>query len=73
MRIMRSDIGSVTIVLKLPRRLLYARDHAFVRELAEADAAEIEIAHIAVLAAAAETTTSHARLEFRRSFRPDYD
>ncbi len=70
---MKFEIGSVTIVFKLPRRLLYARDHAFVRELAETDATEVEVAHIAVLAAAAETTTNYARSEFRLSFRPDYD
>ena len=69
---MRSEIGSVTIVLKLPRRFLYARNHAFVRELAEADTAEIKIAHIAALPATAETTPDDARSELRLSFRP-YD
>jgi len=57
----------------LPGRLLNARNGAFVRELAEADAAEVEVPHIAVLAAAAEAASNHARLELRRSLGSDDD
>ena len=70
---MRSEIGSVIILLKLPRRLLNARDHAFVGEFAETDAAEVEVSHVSVLSSATEATSNHARLEFRLSFRSDDD
>lgn len=66
-------MGSVTIVLKLPRRLLNTRNCALIGELAEADAAKIEVSHIAVLAAAAKAASNHARLELRLTLGSDDD
>jgi len=40
------------------------RNDAFIGEFSEADAAEIEVAHIAVLSSATEATANDARLEF---------
>ena len=54
---------------RLPGRLLNARDIAFERFLAEADAAEVEIAHEAAWATALEATTDRTRRELRCAVR----
>jgi hypothetical protein len=53
----------------LPACLGYAGQLTAVCKLAEADAAEIEVAHVAVLAAAAPTATNDTRGKLRRTFR----
>ena len=53
--------------MSLPGRLLHARDVALERFLAEADTAEIEIAHEATWATALEATTNRTRRELRRA------
>ena len=70
MRVMRFEIGSVTMVViekcsRLPRRLLDTWDNTLVGKLTETDTAEIEVSHVAVFAATAETTSNDARFEFR--------
>jgi len=60
-------IGYHKYYIELPRRLLDARDVPLERFLAEADAAQIEIAHEATRAAALEASTDHARSELRRA------
>jgi len=59
-------------VVELPRGLLYARDVALKRFLAEADAAKAEIAHEAAWAAALEATTNDPRFELRGAVRLHY-
>src|SRR4051794_29791685 len=44
MRVRKSAIGSVIDIAGLPARLLHARDEALVRDLAQADAAQPELA-----------------------------
>jgi hypothetical protein len=55
-------IGSIEKI-ELPRCLTYARNFSFVGKFAEANAAQIEVAHIAMLATASETATNYPRLE----------
>jgi len=61
------------IVSELPRRLLDARNDAFIGELAETNTANVEISHVAMLPATAETASDYPRLEFRLLLRPCYN
>jgi len=56
-------------VVGLPRRFLYTGDIPFESFLAEADAAEVEIAHEAARAATLEATAHDPRFEFRGAVR----
>src|SRR3954453_469181 len=62
MRVKKSAIGSVIdIALYLPARLLNARDQALVRNLAQADPAEAELAEVRARATAALAAVVIAR------------
>src|SRR3954468_16828800 len=62
MRVKKSAIGSVIdIALYLPARLLDARDQALVRNLAQADPAEAELAEVRARATAALAAVVIAR------------
>ena len=63
---MRSPMTSIQ---NLPGRFLNSRDVALKSFLAEADAAEVEIAHKATRAAALEATSHRPRREFRLAAR----
>jgi hypothetical protein len=65
------DIGSV--IKFLPAGLPDARDHAFVGEFPEADAAKAEIPHEASASAAAKTAVLYPRGKFLFSGRSDLD
>jgi hypothetical protein len=56
----------------LPTRFFYTGNLAFISEFSEADAAEIEIAHITAFAATAKATRSGPRGELGLLFRPGY-
>jgi len=64
-----SEIGSIGIGVELPARLTEAWDIAFVRELAEADTAEVKLPHVTVLPTAAPATSHFSRGELRRALR----
>ena len=66
---MKSPTGSDTI--KLPRRLLNARDISLEGLFTEADTAKTEITHEAARATAGEATTNDPRFEFRGAIRLD--
>lgn len=71
---MRFEIGSVIMGMwRLPGRFLDTWDHTLVRKLTETDTAQIEISHIAVLTATAETTTNYTRCKLRRALRSNDD
>src|SRR5438045_5159100 len=63
-RLSMSAIGSVSTCVLLPRALCHARDRAFVRELAQADPTEAELAENGprTPAAAAARVIAHAVL-----------
>src|SRR6476620_10869393 len=61
MRVRKSAIGSVIDIWDLPARLLDARDQALVRDLAQADAAQPELAEIRTRATAALAAVVVAR------------
>src|SRR5690242_19904632 len=63
MRVSMSAIGSVSTVLSLPARLRHAGNRALVRELAEADPAEAELAEDRARAAAPVAARVVAHLE----------
>src|SRR5919202_1918855 len=66
MRVRKSAIGSVIdIVLYLPARLLDAGDQALVRDLAQADTAQPELAEVRARATAALAAVVLARLVLR--------
>src|ERR1700722_20505565 len=75
MRVRRSATGSVIAPIMLysllPRRLGYAGNDAFVRVLAEADAAHGELTQITARATAQLATIVRANAEFRRLLRFD--
>src|SRR3972149_5738714 len=62
-RVSISAIASVTIALVLPAGLLYSRQVAFQRKLAEADAAERESAQVGAGATAAVAAVAVPNLE----------
>ena len=66
---MKSPTGSDTI--KLPRRLLNARDVSLEGLFTEADTAKAEITHEAARATASEATTNNPRFELRWAVRLD--
>src|SRR3954451_11020048 len=68
MRVRKSAIGSVIdIALDLPARLLDARDQALMRDLAQADAAQAELAVVRARATAALAAVVVARRIPRRA------
>src|SRR5688572_26819113 len=67
MRVRRSAIGSVTVGIVLPARLRKPRDHALVRELAQADPAEPELALVRARPPAAAAAVVPAGLVLRRA------
>src|SRR3954447_3529271 len=68
MRVRKSAIGSVIdIGLDLPTRLLDARDQALVRDLAQADPAQPELAEVRARATAALAAVVVARRVLRRA------
>src|SRR5207244_8298343 len=68
MRVSMYAIGSVSIVRLLPARLGHARNCALVRELAQTDAAEAELAEHRAGARAAVAARVRLRLELRLPF-----
>src|SRR3954447_13263566 len=67
-RVRKSAIGSVIdIALDLPARLLDAGDQALVRDLAQTDAAEPELAEVRARAPAPLAAVVLARLVLRRA------
>src|ERR1041385_7075384 len=66
MRVSMSATGSVSISSLLPRALRHAGDHALVRELAQADAAEPELLEHGARAPAAVAAGVVPHLELRR-------
>src|SRR5215213_3626414 len=69
-RVRKSAIGSV-IDMRSPARLGHARDEAVVRQLAQAQAAEPELAVHGARTPATATTRMRARLVLGRSLRSD--
>src|SRR4051794_9816544 len=69
MRVSMSAIGSVSIVLLLPRALGHARNHALVGELPQADPAEPELLEDRARAAAPIAARVLPRLEPLRTSR----
>src|SRR6478735_2587514 len=68
MRVRKSAIGSVIdIAIDLPARLLDARDQTLVRDLAQADPAQAELAEIRTRATAALAAVVVARRVLRRA------
>ncbi len=59
--------------MKLPRRFLYAWNHAVVSKLSETDTAKVKIPHVATLSAASKASANYARLEFRFLFGSCYN
>src|SRR4051794_21840923 len=70
-RVRKSAMGSVIDMRRSPTRLRHAGDEAVVRELAQAQAAEPELAVHRARATATPTTRVRARLVFRRPVRGD--
>jgi len=60
------------MIIILPRRSLDSGQFAFFSQFAKTNAAQIKIAHIAVIAAAAPATPDLPGGKFRFSFRFDY-
>src|SRR5690349_17261837 len=68
MRVRKSAIGSVIdIALDLPARLLDARDQALVRDVAQADPAQAELAEVGARAPAPLAAVVVARRVLRRA------
>src|SRR3954447_13009680 len=70
-RVRKSAMGSVIDMMRLPARLGHAGDEAVVRQLAQAQAAEPELAVDRARATATPTTRLCARLVLRRPVRGD--
>src|SRR3954451_3953612 len=68
-RVRKSAMGSVIDMMRLPARLRHAGDETVVRELAQAQAAEPELAVHRARATATPTTRLRARLVLRRPVR----
>src|SRR4051794_15711215 len=71
-RVRKSAMGSVIDMMRLPARLRHAGDEAVVRELAQAHAAQAELAVHGARTAATPTTRLRARHVLRRAVCRDF-